>query len=80
MNAPATPSSTPAAHLRLTARERRALEWLRDWSRQQLTQAKRRRKYRPRETVFDAQEAEALYALVELERTAEMLLNERGKR
>ena len=78
---PATPSSTsPAPHLRLNVRERNALQWLRDWSRGRLTVAKRRLKYSPRKATFDDREAEILRALVELERAAEMLLNERGKR
>ena len=69
-----------APRLRLTARERRGLAWLRDWSRQALTHLKRRRKYRPHEQVIEPDEAEILSALVELERAAETLLKGRGKR
>ena len=72
--------TVPSHRLQLTDRERRTLEWLGDWSRKHLTRLKRLRKYRPREKTFDAQEAETLYALIELERTAGLLLNGRGKR
>ena len=60
--------------LRLSVRERAGLSWVRQWARQQLTQAKRRRKYRPRESVFDADEAEILQALVDLEQAVSQLL------
>jgi len=68
------PESTRPSLLRLDRRELSGLRWLRQWARWRLTAHKRRRKYRPPATTFEAQEAEVLQALVDLERTAGRLL------
>lgn len=68
-------TSNSLPRLRLNARERNALQWLRDWSRSRLTAAKRRLKYSPRKTAFDDREAEILRALVELEHAAGKILD-----
>lgn len=50
------------------------LSWLKTWARHQLTAHKKVRKYRPHEKAFEAQEAELLNALLDLERAAGRLL------
>jgi hypothetical protein len=52
------------------------LEWLRRWSRGQLTGFKRKLKYSPRKTAFNTEELELLKALNELESAAGRLLAE----
>lgn len=81
MSTSTSPSSTSSAAplLRLSGRERRALAWVKRWAQTRLTAAKRRLKYSPRKTVFDAEEAAILQALVQLERAAGQLLQKRRR-
>ena len=72
----ATGSQSPS--LWLSGRERRALAWIKLWARQQLTQAKRARKYRAHEQVMDPNEVELLQALVALEQATGQLLQDQS--
>lgn len=63
-----------AALLRLDPRDLAGLRWVRNRARHWLTAAKRARKYRPHERIFDDQEAAILRSLVQLEKAAGHLL------
>ena len=71
---PRPPTSSTLALLNLTDRDRRGLAWLKRWARSHITRVKRRRKYLPRGAPFDPNEANLLRALLDLERSADRLL------
>ena len=62
--------------LHLKGREALGLEWVRRWARHRITQIKRGRKYRARETKFQKEELTLLTTLLELERSATKTLKE----
>ncbi len=61
--------------LPLTARDRRALNWLRSWARSHITSLKRRRKYLRRGVPFTEHELLIFQSLHNIEDAASLLLD-----
>lgn len=69
--------SSSSALISVSERDRRGLEWVKMQARSWLTQAKRRRKYRP-PGPYTEDEMALFSALIEMERAAKALLNIEG--